>query len=122
GEERPVIRTVADNQQPNRWMDLLDQLILTLLPVVAIGRFRSTTSTASGFLAKLCNDETNAPRGKIMSEITQEVFGDRLDEDVDFACTTKTSARVETYDCWLTGLEDFTRAQRHFIFQTSRAK
>jgi len=96
--------------------------MLMLLRVAAIGGLRSNNSTASGFLAKPCDDETNAPRGKIMSEITQEVFEDRLDEDVDFACATKTSARVETHDCWLTGLENFVRAQRHFIFQTSCAK
>ena len=92
-----------------------------LLRVVLIG-LRSNNSTAGIFLAKRRDDKTTAPRGKILSEITKEFFRDTLDEDVDPTRTTKTSARIETYDCWLTGLKNFARAQRNFVFQASRAK
>ena len=89
--------------------------------VIVIG-LSSNNSTAGIFLPKRRDDETTAPRGKIVSKITKEVFRDTFDEDVDPTCATKTSARVKTNDCWLTGLENFARAQRHFLFKTSRTK
>src|SRR6266480_3645239 len=92
-----------------------------LLRVVSIG-ISSNNSTAGIFLAKRREDKTPAARSKILSESTKKLFRDTLDEDVDSTRATKTSARIETHDCWLTGLKNFGRAQRHFIFQTSCAK
>src|SRR5207249_2907943 len=90
--------------------------------LVIVTGLSSNNSTAGMFLAKCRDDETTAPRGEIVSEITKEVFRGPLDEDVDPTRATKTSARVETHDCWLTGLENAARAQRHFPFKTSRTK
>src|SRR5207244_10467875 len=100
-------------------MNFLDQLLLML--VIAIG-FSSNNSTAGMFLVKRRDDKTTAPRGKVLRDVTKELFWDTLDEDVDPTCATKTSARVETHDCWLTGLKNFVRARRDFIFKTSRGK
>src|SRR5205809_2062776 len=90
--------------------------------LVIVTGVSSNNSTAGMFLAKCRDDETTAPRGEIVSEITKKVFRGPLDEDVDPTRATKTSARVETHDCWLTSLKNFARAQRHFVLETTGAE
>src|SRR6266480_6934580 len=78
--------------------------------------------TANLVTAESCNRKTSASDIKALCQTKKEILRHAFDENVDLAGTAETFAPVEVHQRRLTGSQNFSRAQRHFVFQTSRTQ
>src|SRR5438132_1913658 len=111
-----VVRTITKNQKSNGRMNLLYQFVIVVLLVFVI---ETNDSTASFVSIENRRCYAAPPLTETARKIDKEFLRNALDEDVDLASATKSTARIETHQCRLAGLDDIACAQGHFFLEAS---
>src|SRR5437764_1187203 len=89
-----AIWSFAEDQQSERRMDFLHQLMLVFMVELH--------SPSSNLVAiESCNRKATASGIQILCKINKEILGGAFNEDVDLAGTPETFLRVETHQRWL---------------------
>ena len=91
--KRRIVGSGTEDEQPDWGMNLLHELMLLFLHTIEPPNASTKVSTS-----KSGNGKALTSALKIFCNIDEKVLRRRFDENIDFASTPKTFARIETHD------------------------
>jgi len=110
-----AIWSFAEDQQSERRMDFLHQLMLVFMVELH--------SPSSNLVAiESCNRKATASGIQILCKINKEILGGAFNEDVDLAGTPETFLRVETHQRWLASSQNVSGPHGNLFFDASCAQ